>query len=172
MVATRLGSLWALLRPLCRLTYRETWLLALLLEVLRVQLPRGRHLQCPLMRLAMFLPVTPRDPFPQTLLPLTRLPRALLTVRAMPLADLRLASRLPPRVALQSSRPMRRVMSLMDTRRTCPLQARPFSSRPMRLVRFQPARRPTFRPLRRVCPRRSLFMRLAMSQLAVRLGSL
>ena len=172
LVATRLGSLRALLRPCCRPTHRATCPLALLLEVLQARLRRGRPLQCPLMGLARFLPVTPRDPFPQVLLPLTRLPRALLMVRAMRLAVLRLASRLPPRAPLQSSRRMRRVMSLMDTRRMCPLLVLPLSSRLTRLVRSQLVRRPIFRPLRLAFLLRSLPMGLGMSRLAVRLGSL
>ena len=67
---------------------------------------------------------------------------------------------------------MRRVMSLMDTRRACLLPALLPSFRLIRLVRFQPARRPTFRPLRLAFLLRSLPMGLGMPRLIVRLGSL
>ena len=93
-------------------------------------------------------------------------------VRVTLLAVLRLASRLPLRVPLRSSRPMRRVMSPTDTRQTCPPLVLLPSSRLIRLVRFQPARRPTFRPLRLAFLLRSLPMGLGMPRLIVRLGSL
>ena len=171
LVATRPGSLWALLRPRCQLTCAATCPLALLLEVLQARLRQGRPLQCPLMPLATFPPVTPRDPFPLSLLRLTRLPRAPLMVRVTLLTALRPTSRLPPRAHLRNSRRMRRVMFPMDTRRMCPLLVLPLSFPLIKLVRTQPARPRTFRPLRPAFLLRSLLMGLAMLRLLVRLGS-
>ena len=146
--------------------------LVLLPEVPRARLRLGRYRRCRPTRLVTFPPLTPRVLPPLALLLLTRLPRALLTVRVTLLAVLPLVSRLPPWVPLWSSHRMRRVMSLMDTRRTCPLLVLLLSSPLMRLVRYQLARRPTFRPLRPACLRRSRLMRLGMPRLVVRLGSL
>ena len=171
-MATRLGSLRALLRPRCRPTYRATCPLALPLEVQRARLQLDRLLQCRRMRLARLPLVTPQALLPLVLLRLTRLPRAPLTVRVMRLTVLRLASRLPPRARLRGSHPMRRVMSLMGTHRMCPLLVLPLSSPLIKLVRTQPARPRTFRPLRPAFLLRSLLMGLAMPRLVVRLGSL